>query len=60
MVENKNLFDVRTRIYGNNIIECEIFDDTKKSIEKLVIDLREKHVTESLIKLGWTPPTNKT
>lgn len=53
--------DVKTSVYPNGMIVSELVDDIGTSFEKVmrtVMDTREQHIREGLIKLGWTPPAN--
>lgn len=53
-------FDLKVNLNAEDqIILMElnrIQNDTSETISRQILDLKEKAVKESLIKLGWTPP----
>lgn len=51
--------DVRTSVYPEGLIVTEVIGDTGTHHERLmrqVMDTKDQHIREALIKLGWTPP----
>jgi hypothetical protein len=50
--------NIKTNILPTNEIEqiVEMGEGIYKQVIRSVCDLREEHIKQALIKLGWTPP----
>lgn len=60
-MKNYNL-SVTTDIQDGKIIQeltNQVGPDLTESMMRTIIDTKEEHVKEALIKLGWTPPKDK-